>query len=107
MRGGAGTSAVLGQARVQEARRRRLRNALVHGIPANFAIVESAHQYAEFLSDSALNFALESYVEGTTPAAVLAKRTDEFTAVQTGQDAASYWRARITCEVATSTGLLP
>lgn len=54
------------------------------------------------LSGTALNLGLESYVEGAVPAVVLAKRTDEFTAMQAGQDAASYWRARLTAEPATS-----
>ncbi|MFF7233746.1 hypothetical protein BX264_1843 [Streptomyces sp. 2333.5] len=49
---------------VLEARRRRLRNALVHGNPASFAVVESVREYAEFLSGSALNLGFGSYVEG-------------------------------------------
>lgn len=69
-----------------EARRHRVRNALVHGNPAGFPIVESARGYADFLSGSALSHGLESYVEGTVPAAALAKRADEFTAMQAGQD---------------------
>ncbi|MGI5232510.1 hypothetical protein [Actinoallomurus sp. CA-142502] len=81
---------------VLEARRRRVRNALAHGNPVTFAVVESVRDYAEFLSGSALNLALESYVDGTVPTATFAKRTDEFTAMQAGQDAASYWRARLT-----------
>ena len=87
---------------VLEARRRRVRNGLVHGNPASFAIVESVREYAEFLSGSALKLGLESYVEGTEPAAALAKRTDEFTAMRAGQDAAGYWRTRLTAEAATS-----
>ncbi|MET8146699.1 hypothetical protein ABZU32_40895 [Sphaerisporangium sp. NPDC005288] len=87
---------------VLEARRRRVRNALAHGNPAAFAVVESVREYAEFLSGSALNLAVESYVEGTEPTATLAKRTDEFTAMQAGQDAASYWRARLTAKASTS-----
>lgn len=82
---------------VLEARRRRVRNALVHGNPAGFATVESVREYARFLGRSALSLGLESYVEGTAPAVALAKRTDEFTAMQAGQDAASYWRARLGC----------
>ncbi|MEV7926172.1 hypothetical protein [Kitasatospora sp. NPDC088779] len=87
---------------VLEARRRRLRNALVHGNPVSFPIVESVREYAEFLSGSALGLGLESYVEGTEPAAALAKRTDEFSGMQAGQDAASYWRARIVANAAPS-----
>lgn len=78
-----------------EARRRRVRNALVHGNPASFAVVESVRRYSEFLSRSALNLGLDSYVEGTAPADTLVKRTAEVTAMQAGQDAASYWRSRI------------
>ena len=87
------------ESKVLEARRRRVRNALVHGNPASFTMVQSVHEYAEFLSGSALNLGLKSYVENTSPAAALATRTDEFTAMQDGQDAASYWRARIAADV--------
>ncbi|MFJ2568464.1 hypothetical protein ACIO02_37065 [Streptomyces sp. NPDC087568] len=86
---------------VLEDRRRRVRNALVHGNPASFAIVDSVREYARFLSRHALNLGLESYVEGTSPAAALAKRTDEFTAMQTGQDAASYWQQQLAARVTT------
>lgn len=79
---------------VLKARRGRVRNALVHGHPAGFAIVASVREYAEFLSRSALNRGPESYVQGTAPAAALAQQTDEFTAIQESQDAASYWHAR-------------
>jgi hypothetical protein len=87
---------------VLEARRRRVRNALAHGNPVTFAVVESVREYAEFLSGSALNLALESYVEDKMPAATLAQRTDEFIAMQAGQDAASYWRARLAAKAPTS-----
>lgn len=83
---------------VLEARRRRVRNALVHGNPASFAVVQSVREYADFLGASALNRGLESFVEGTLPAAALAIRTDDVIAMQGGQDAASFWRARITAE---------
>jgi hypothetical protein len=36
------------------------------------------------------------------PATALPKRTDEFTAMQTGHDATSYWRAQLTAKAATS-----
>ncbi|MFJ4125195.1 hypothetical protein OG336_19370 [[Kitasatospora] papulosa] len=81
---------------VLKARRSRVRNALVHGNPASFPIVASVHEYAQFLSRSALNRGLESYVQGTAPAAALMQQSDEFTAMQGGQDAASYWRTRRT-----------
>ncbi|MFI7115344.1 hypothetical protein [Amycolatopsis sp. NPDC049868] len=84
------------ESKVLEARRRRVRNALVHGNPASFTVVQSVRDYAEFLGGSTLSLGLESYVEGTPPAAALATRTDEFIAMQGGRDAASYWRARIT-----------
>lgn len=84
------------EGKVLEARRRRVRNALVHGNPASFAVVQSVREYADFLSGSAINRGLESFVDGTPPAEALAVRTDEFTAMQDGQDAASFWRARIT-----------
>jgi hypothetical protein len=81
-----------------DARRRRARNALVHGNPATFAVVQSVREYAEFLSGTALNLALESFVEGTPPIAGLTGRTGEFTAMQSGQDAARYWRLRVAKE---------
>ncbi|MFJ6359208.1 hypothetical protein [Pseudarthrobacter oxydans] len=77
-----------------EARRRRVRNALVHGNPSSFAIVKSVREYAECLSGDALNLALEAFVEGKDPNIALRTRTDEFTAMQGGQDAASFWRGK-------------
>lgn len=91
---------------VLEARRRRVRNALVHGNPSSFAIVDSVRQYAEFLSGSALELGLESYGDATAPAAVFAARTDEFTSMQTGLDAANYWRAKLAAEAAARTDSL-
>ncbi|MFE2736232.1 hypothetical protein [Streptomyces sp. NPDC059349] len=88
---------------VLQDRRGRVRNALVHGNPVDFAIVASVREYAEFLSRSALNCGLESYVQGTAPAAALAKRTDEFTALQEGQDAAGYWRTQLAARASTGT----
>lgn len=80
---------------VLDARRRRVRNALVHGNPASFATVQSVREYAEFISGAALNLALKSYVEGTSPATAFAQRTDEFIAMQSGKDARTYWRDRV------------
>lgn len=80
---------------VLEARRRRLRNALVHGNPATFPVVESARAFAEFLGGTALYVGLESFVDMTDPRVALAERTDEFIAMQGGTDAATYWRDRI------------
>lgn len=86
------------ESKVLEARRRRVRNALVHGNPASFTVVQSVREYAEFLGGGALSLGLESYVEGTAPAAALATRPDEFIAIHGGQDAANYWRARIAAD---------
>ena len=80
---------------ILDARRRRVRNALVHGNPATFAVVQSVREYAEFVGGAALHLALGSYVEGTPPAAALAERSDEFIAMAGGQDAATYWRERV------------
>ncbi|WP_345472990.1 hypothetical protein QMQ05_03305 [Glutamicibacter ectropisis] len=80
---------------VLEARRRRLRNALVHGNPAAFTVVESVRSFAEFTSGTALYIALESFVEMTDPQNALAERTDEFIALQGGTTAAIYWRERV------------
>lgn len=80
---------------ILEARRRRVRNALVHGNPASFTVVESVREYAEFQSGTALQLGLESYVSASDPISALAKRTAEFEAMRLGQDAASYWRDRV------------
>lgn len=82
--------------KVLDARRYRVRNALVHGNPVRFAVVQSVREYAEFLGGRALNVALEAFVEGAASASALAARTDEFQAMQAGNDAASFWRARTT-----------
>lgn len=87
---------------VLEGRRRRMRNALVHGNPATFPVVQSVREYAEFLSASALNLALESYLDNTPVASMLATRTAEFVAMARGQDAASYWRAEMAGKAATT-----
>lgn len=79
---------------VLDARRRRVRNALVHGNPAHFAVITSVREYSDFLSGSALHFGLESYVAGTDPATALAERTDEYKAVHAGMDAAMFWRGQ-------------
>ncbi|WP_454860128.1 hypothetical protein [Promicromonospora soli] len=81
------------EGRVLEARRGRVRNALAHGNPASFAVVESVRDYAQFLSGAALQLGLESYVRGTKAALVLAERTEEYSAMQSGQDAATHWRS--------------
>lgn len=83
------------EGKVLEARRRRIRNALVHGNPATFAVVQSARDYAEFLGGTALDIALESFVDVTDQQTALAARTGEFVAMQGGTDAATYWRDRI------------
>lgn len=83
---------------VLDARRRRVRNALVHGNPASFAVVESVREYAEFVSGTALYSALEAFVDGTDAKSSLSERTDEFAAMQSGQNAASYWRGRVVAE---------
>lgn len=83
---------------VLEGRRRRVRNALVHGNPTSFPAIQSVRDYAEFIGGSALYLALESFVDATDPASALAARTNEYTAMQAGQDAASYWRDRVASE---------
>lgn len=77
-----------------ETRRRRTRNALVHGSPASFAVVDSARPYAEYLSGSATHLALKAYVDGTEPIDALRGQTAEHVAMSNGTDAATYWRSR-------------
>lgn len=92
---------VLGQ------RRHRVRNALVHGNPASFAVVRSVREYAAFLGGSALSHGLEAFAEATSPAVALMARTDEFNAMQAGQDAASFWRTRIAAQQPSAADALP
>lgn len=79
---------------VLAARRRRVRNALVHGNPASFITVMSVRDYADFLGGTAMNLGLESYVEGSPPAEVIAKRSEEFVAMRAGSSAVEYWTVR-------------
>ncbi len=83
---------------VLDARRRRARNALVHGNPVTFAVIESTRGYAEFASGTALYIALEAFVDVTDPKVALAERTDEFVTMQAGKDAATYWRERVAAD---------
>jgi hypothetical protein len=80
---------------ILEARRKRVRNALVHGNPAHFEVVTSVRAYAEFLSSSALHAGIDSYVTSRSPANALAENTAEYTAMQAGIDCATYWRSQI------------
>ncbi|WP_460848554.1 hypothetical protein [Nocardioides ultimimeridianus] len=78
---------------VLAARRTRTRDALVHGNPAGFRVIESVRDFAEYLSGWALNLGLESYTNGTLFVSVLQTGTDEFEAMSAGADAASYWQS--------------
>ena len=82
------------EGQVLEMRRRRVRNALVHGSPAHFEVVSSVQGYSEFLSSSALHAGMESYTTGSTPIDALEKRTAEATALEGGTDCATYWRSQ-------------
>ncbi|GAA1885458.1 hypothetical protein GCM10009814_14350 [Lapillicoccus jejuensis] len=86
------------EGQILEARRTRVRNALVHGNPACFASIESVREYAEFASRSSLNIALESYVDGTSVAEALLEIPDDYKALKSGLDASSYWRERVARE---------
>lgn len=81
------------EAEVLEMRRRRVRNALVHGSPAHFDTVSSVRGYSEFLSSSALHAGMESYTTGSAPIDALEKRTAEAMALEAGTDCATYWRS--------------
>lgn len=83
------------EGRILELRRKRVRNALVHGNPAHFDVVASVRSYSEFLSGSALHAGIESYVTSTDVATALGTRTAEYTAMSTGMDAATYWRSQV------------
>ncbi len=82
------------EGQVLEMRRRRVRNALVHGSPAQFDVVSSVRGYSEFLSSSALHAGMESYTTGSAPIDALKKRTAEATALEGGTDCATYWRSQ-------------
>ncbi|WP_423461855.1 hypothetical protein ACO229_14180 [Promicromonospora sp. MS192] len=77
---------------VLEARRRRVRNGLVHGNPTNFEIVKSVREYATFLSSGALRLGIEAYLQQAEARAFIAWRSPDVIAMQSGQDAAAYWR---------------
>ncbi|WP_020013350.1 hypothetical protein [Promicromonospora sukumoe] len=77
---------------VLEARRRRVRNGLVHGNPTSFEIVKSVREYATFLSSGALRLGIEAYVQQAEARDFLAWRSPDVIAMQSGQDAAAYWR---------------
>lgn len=83
------------EGRILEARRKRVRNALVHGNPAHFDVVASVRSYSEFLSSGALHAGIESYVTSTDAATALGTRTAEYTAMNSGMDAATYWRSQV------------
>lgn len=74
-------------------RRDRVRNALVHGNPAQFAVVESVQGFAEFLSNTALAVALEAFTSQADFQTVFAQSDDFWHALQDGQTAADYWRS--------------
>ena len=80
---------------VLEARRQPARNGLVHGNPTNFPIVESVREYATFLSSSALMLEIESYLENGQPRKALESRSPEAIAMQSVQDAVTYWRRQL------------
>jgi hypothetical protein len=76
-------------------RRTRVRNAVVHGNPAQFAVVESVREFAEFLSNSALGAALEAFTSHGDLRTVLSEVSDLQQALSSGQTAADYWRYRV------------
>ena len=76
-------------------RRTRVRNALVHGNPAQFAVVDSVQEFAEFLSNSALGAALDAFTSQNDFGTVLAQINELQQALTSGQTAAAYWRGRV------------
>lgn len=80
---------------ILDARRRRIRNALVHGNPAHLTTVESVQEYAEFTSNFALHLALESFLDATDPVTALTEQTGERAAMSRGVSAADYWSKQV------------
>lgn len=76
-------------------RRTRVRNALVHGNPAQFAVVDSVGEFAEFLGNTALGTALEAFTTQGDLHTVLAQTDGLQQALANGQTAAEYWRGRV------------
>lgn len=76
-------------------RRTRVRNALVHGNPAQFAVVDSVREFAEFLGNTALVTALEAFTSQGDFSTVLAQTNGLQQALASGQTAADYWRSRV------------
>lgn len=79
------------EGKLLESRRRRVRNALTHGNPTSPAIVHSVSEYANFLSWTALDIALESFIKNTDLIEDISRQPDDFIAMLSGEDPVSYW----------------
>lgn len=79
---------------VLAARRTRTRNALVHGNPVSFQVVESVNLLASFLSREALRVGLDSFVTGVSVPAILENEEQaHLLPLLNGTSVADYWRA--------------
>lgn len=80
---------------VLAARRTRTRNALVHGNPVDFQVVESVNSLASFLSREALRVGLDSFVTGVSVPAILENEEQaHLIPLLNGTSVTDYWRAR-------------
>lgn len=83
------------QKKVLAARRTRTRNALVHGNPVDFQVVESVNPLASFLSREALWVGLDSFVTGVSVPAILENEVQtRLVPLLNGTSVADYWRRR-------------
>lgn len=83
------------QKNVLSARRTRTRNALVHGNPVDFQVVESVNPLASFLSREALRVGLDSFVTGISVPAILENEVQtRLVPLLNGTSVADYWRMK-------------
>lgn len=75
-------------------RRTRTRNALVHGNPVEFQVVESVAPMASFLSRRALRVGLDSFVSSIDVETILEGEQKALLPLLHGTSVADYWRAK-------------
>jgi len=75
-------------------RRTRVRNALVHGNPSGIQVVRSVNSVASFLSRSALQVGLKSFVSGDSVSLILERSEAAEVALIHGTSVLERWRAK-------------
>lgn len=75
-------------------RRKRARNALVHGNPIGTRVVESVTEISRFLSQAAMRVGLESFMTGQSMRMILDATSDKHKELAEGMSVADYWRQK-------------